>query len=120
MAGHIEQCALCGLSYYTMDGSIDVGEDYMRYFRCPDTISCAERWLVKFLAGRRMDLESIRLMSDDPNAAPQFEVLYQVPDAGSRRRTFTLEICLDEDIHRRFEHYHVLENGRDMTTHFVP
>ncbi|MSQ12007.1 MAG: hypothetical protein EXR48_04865 [Dehalococcoidia bacterium] len=120
MAGHVEQCILCGLSYVTNDTALDVGDDYLRFFKCLDTFSCAERWLVKFLASHPMQLDSVTLVSNDPKAQPEFEVGYRVQDRESRKRRFRLEVCEEEDIHARMLHYHLLENGNEVRKSFVP
>jgi len=120
MARRVEECGLCGLGYTIEDGSIDVGDDLLRLFRCVDSFSCAERWLLKFLDGRPLRVESVRLVSKDSNALPSFEVTYNLKPGGLRTRRFTLEVGSPEDGHRWTDHYHLTENGADLTRSFVP
>lgn len=120
MARRVEECGLCGLGYVTEDGSIDVGDGLLRVFHCADSFSCAERWLVKFLDGRPLQLESVRLVTAESNALPAFEVTYRLHGGGIRTRCFTLEVRSPEDGHRWTEHYHLVENGTDLTRDFMP
>lgn len=120
MASHVEECLLCGLSYVVTDGSVDVGDDNLRLFKCRDSISCAERWLVKFLGGRPINVESIVMIGQDPNPPPTFEVGYRLRGNGTKKRRFTLQVHPESDLHRWTEHYHLMENGADLTSGFVP
>ena len=67
-----------------------------------------------------MSLESVTMISNDPRGAPVFEVGYQLPGQMNRKRTFTLEVHPEQDVHRQMEHYHLVEGGTDLTSGFVP
>jgi hypothetical protein len=121
MAYHVESCVLCGLSSTVRDSAIDPGgrEDY--YFLCGDRKACGERWLRKFLSGKSLLLEDVRLIGEGPGQLGVFEVTYRPqPDGSPVKRVMMPEPFMDEDRHRRREHYHLVEMGRDITDSFRP
>lgn len=121
MAYHVEGCALCGLSRLVRDAAIDPGGREDQFFWCADTLTCAERWLQKFLSGRTISLESVTLLGQGPRRQAVFEITYRAPgQADLRKRVVMPEVWPGMDRHRRSEHYHLVEFGQDITDSFQP
>lgn len=117
-------CSLCGLNWMARDavqtGFVDLGSSW-----CSDTTACGERWLRKFLSGRTMTLESVTFLGHGPGYGPRkqsvFEVAYQAPEVPeSKKRVVMPEVRPGGDRHRRSEHYHLIEFGKDITDSFAP
>ena len=121
MAYHMEGCALCGLSRLVREAAIDPGGREDQLFWCTDTLSCSERWLRKYLSGRVMGLESVTLLGRGPTQQGVFEIAYRVGGQSEpTKRVVMPEVWSGMDQHRRSEHYHLVEFGKDVTDSFQP
>jgi hypothetical protein len=86
---------------------------------CEDKVACAERWLRKFLSGKSIVLQSLTMIGHGPERRGVFEAVHTrngSPEAVSR--VLMPEVRDGGDQHRRSEHYHVIEFGKDVTDSF--
>lgn len=118
--GSSEGCSMCGLNWAPRDASLLDPVPPQAHW-CKDLDACGERWLIKYVSGRNLMVTSIVLLGHGPAKQPVFELFYTVEcDEQIRKRVVMPELHAGMDLHRRTEHYHLLEFGKDITNMFLP
>ncbi|MSQ12009.1 MAG: hypothetical protein EXR48_04875 [Dehalococcoidia bacterium] len=113
-------CPLCGLNWVPRDAT-STGIVEARILGCTDRAICSERWLRKFLSGKPLTIEAVTFLGQGPSQQAVFEVTYRPQDGAElKRRVLMPEVSPGGDVHRRSEHYHLIEFGVDITTTFTP
>ena len=114
-------CPLCGHNWTARDGT-NTGTVEPWSSWCKDKAACGERWLRRYLSGRSLTLESLTLLGSGPQQQGVFEITYRPGADGAepKKRVVMPEVRPGGDLHRRSEHYHLIEFGEDITDSFVP
>ncbi|MSP78622.1 MAG: hypothetical protein EXR67_03595 [Dehalococcoidia bacterium] len=118
--GGMPGCSICGLNWVPAETLLTLVTATRAYW-CKDQAGCAERWLLKYLSGRPLRVDAVTAIGSGPRQQAVFEIAYHVNgQAEVKKRVVMPELHAGEDLHRRSEHYHLFEFGKDITDSFGP